>query len=136
MEVTKVATMAAQGIRPGVIADALAVGDSRIKTILKMPETQTQILEFSDLLKQRTVGHIYDANDPAWEFAKDAIRQRDAKAYDAVMRGLASQERIRASVTGEANRRDVDLNVTGDLDVQSEVRALIGILVGKTDGQG
>ena len=135
-EQSDILTMKAQGISNDRISKALGIGNRQVKEIAANPQNQAEIHARRLFLKSRTSQRLEALIEPAWDMAHEAAVNRDAKAYDAAMRGLHAQEKISASVAGENQRLQVDHS--GEVSVNREpvivqLQQLIAMVKGKTD---
>ena len=129
-----VAALAAEGIPIRAIANGLGVAASRVKTALKLPETQLEIAKRRELSKQISSHMLPSITAKGYALAEAAADTGDARSFDAATRGLHALEKIGASVSGEDKKYQVEHS--GAVDTGPAVPALdqLKILIGVVTG--
>lgn len=126
------AILASQGNPIRSIAKRLRIKEAIIRDILANPDVQGYIKTLRDASKQIAAEGAFSAQRHAWKWLKDVAKKKeDPKALQSVANGLASIERISASVAGES-RPQTNIQtavVTGD--VAAELKDLLSKLSGK-----
>ena len=126
---SQMATMKAEGLNNVQIGRALDVSSATIARALKVPENQIEVLRRRELLKGVSIAHVADVVDGAWDMARQAVANGDAKSFDATTRGLHAMEKIAASVSGENQRVQVEHSgtvYTGS--AVEQLKILIGVI--------
>lgn len=107
-EQSDVLTLKAQGLSNERIEKALNMGHHQVAAIVRDPMNQAEIASRRLWLKSRTTQRLEALLEPAWNMAQEAAETKDAKMFDAAMRGLHAGEKISASVAGENQRVQVE----------------------------
>ena len=120
----QVAVMSAAGFGANPIARALQVSVETVGSIQGRPSVQAQIEDMRLRLRDLVMQKQEVITTKAYEWLGSVVDEKqDAKAFDALTRGLGNMERTASSVSGEA--RKIDATVTTEGDAPSEARALI-----------
>lgn len=103
---TAVAAMGAAGASVRNIASVMDMAPASIQSIMHRPSTQELIQTVRLAVKQYAMNGVERAQSKAWKWVDELVETKDAKGFDYVVRGLLNQEKIAASVCGEASRVD------------------------------
>ena len=109
------------------IARAILATERTVYRALARPETQIEIVRRREVLRGLSIAHVTDVVEGAWDMARQAVVDGDAKSFDATTRGLHAMEKIAASVSGENQK--VSVEHSGSVDTGSAVEQL-KILIG------
>lgn len=133
IQIGQVAALGAEGLKTPAIARALNLPEQTVRNTLTMPETQMEIAKRRHLLKGLTMRGIESVAGKAWRLTDEMVEAKDPEGFDKMTRGLASMERIAASVTGES--RQVEHSGSIETTPQSpllELKALIMLVKGES----
>lgn len=130
-EQSDVLTLKAQGLSNEKISKATGVGIRAVTDLVKDPGNQAEIAARRLFLKSRTSQRLEALLEPAWDMAHQAAVTRDAKTFDAAMRGLHAGEKISASISGENQRMQVEHSgavTTNPEPVTVQIQQLIALV--------
>jgi hypothetical protein len=129
VQVHQVAALRAEGLAMTKIGKALDLSFETVRNTLSLPETQLEITKRRQLLKGLTMDRLPGVSRKAWDMTEHVLDSKDAKGFDAMARGLASLEKVAASVTGEARQVEHSGHIeTTPAAPLVELRALIALV--------
>jgi len=120
----QVAVMTAAGFGAHPIARALEVGVETVRGVQARPAVQAQIEEMRLRLRDLVMQKQEQITVKAYEWLGEVVEgKEDAKAFDALTRGLNSMERVASSASGESHK--IDATVVTESNAPEEARALV-----------
>lgn len=109
----KVAPLMAQGYSLQRAAEELEVSKTTVARDLADPGVQEELKALRMLVKQQIMRYASDGFvKKVFEMASEKLDGREAKDFDATMRGLNALEKTTASASGEAQKLDLSATVT------------------------
>lgn len=127
-QVERAVQLLAIGVPQGEIANMFQVSRQTIWRYLKTPEVAEALESWRQTIRVTNLQRLAEGNlAKAYDMAERAMKDGDAKGYDATMRGIAAGEKIAASASGEARKIEVDANVQAQatLDTRALVAAIL-----------
>ena len=110
------------------IADSLGVSKATVDRDLQKPHVRQSLKELREAFKQAILEQsTKDIVGPAFDMARQKLKEGEAKDFDAAMRGINALEKTTASASGEAQKVDVT-QVQVSLNRQELYARIEGIL--------
>jgi len=124
---TDLAILRAQGMSQRQVGKQLGVDQSTIARVEKLPEVQQRISELRELWKYVAHTRLNQVAEGVWDMTAEAIKNRDAKAFDAATRGIYALEKISSSVADTPQRVDVS-GIPPSTPTKADIKALLATL--------
>lgn len=113
------------------IGAVLGMAQQTVQHVLARPHVAEMVAKMRDAQKPIVMANLVTAAVTAGDWLQDVIKDKDAKAFDSITRGIAAMEKTAASVAGENKPGNVQVAVINQTSEQSdEMKALIAALVG------
>lgn len=121
--------MAAVGVGTHQIRDTLHLGYGTVTDVLARPHVIEYVTQLRDRIRGITLARIAEQQEHIMKWVGETVKERDARAFDAVTRGVHALEKTASSASGEARR--IEAAVVGvHVDATEEGKQLITALMG------